>query len=437
MLLAAQLSFWFCKRVSRSGPALHSSSPWTLGGHPRHSQLVARLRPAWPSLQLGVLRLRLQSPAAVRFLEKSAKEEVPAAAQNFSSGSSHGQSSLAESFLHCARDFIPSALRDGSMVTRLVVSTRSSQSSPGSRYDCQWHGCTTRSRPRSRVIHPPRWRIDCVSRGGPQVLFFSSGGFPVQSATGASEHVLRRSSLAYFLEGFSFYAIHPCSRPVLLPGCFVPHLFPARRGFPGIISNARLNRKTHRRAGRELGGGTCWLSDLTPYVNAVSECRWYDFPGDICKDAVEEEGHCMAEQITDSTALANTPARIAATTVQQTELQSLASSYSLFSSLIRQSDNIYVGWGNADFSVDSGIGPLGALDGKPREHAALQSSLRVRGRPVAAVDSFFPGRGTSADRRSRRTGTFRVIGSDFQRGRRQSRRKLEELCTCWTRGEPR
>ena len=84
---------------------------------------------------------------------------------------------------------------------------------------------------------------------------------------------------------------------------------------------------------------------------------------------------------------------------------------------MRQSDNIYVGWRNADFSVDAGIGPVGALDGKPREHAAHQSSLRV-----AAVDSLFPGRGTSADRRSRRTGTFRVIGSDFQRSRKQSQK---------------
>ena len=41
-------------------------------------------------------------------------------------------------------------------------------SSPGSR------GCANRSQPCSRVIHPPRWRIDGASRGGRQLLFFSS-----------------------------------------------------------------------------------------------------------------------------------------------------------------------------------------------------------------------------------------------------------------------
>ena len=166
------------------------------------------------------------------------------------------------------------------MVTRLVVSTRSSQphahpmsrspsprfvSSPGSRYDyyMAWlYNPVLAVLPdySSNVLAEYR-----VSRGGLQVLFFSSGGFP--AVCYGCFGVRRRSSHAYFLEGFSLYAFHPFSSPVLLPGCFVPHVFPVRRGFPGSISY--VNRYTHRRAGRELGGGSCWLSDLTPYVNAV------------------------------------------------------------------------------------------------------------------------------------------------------------------------
>ena len=39
----------------------------------------------------------------------------------------------------------------------------------------------------------------------------------------------------------------------------------------------------------------------------MSECRWYEFPEDNCEDTVGEEGHCTYGQITDSTAIANTP----------------------------------------------------------------------------------------------------------------------------------
>ena len=98
-------------------------------------------------------------------------------------------------------------------------------SSPGSR------GCATRSRPCSRVIHPPRWRIVGASRGGRQLLLFSSGGFPVQSATGASEHVRRRSAPAYFHKVSSRSTFYPCSRPVWFPGSYGPHVFLARSGF--------------------------------------------------------------------------------------------------------------------------------------------------------------------------------------------------------------
>ena len=92
-----------------------------------------------------------------------------------------------------------------------------------------------------------------------------------------------------------------CSLDVVVLMCFLREVV-----FP-LFSYACLNRYTHRRAGRELGGGSCRLMYLTPYVNAVSESRWYEFREDSCEDTDEEEGHCIAGQITDPTAIANTP----------------------------------------------------------------------------------------------------------------------------------
>ena len=97
----------------------------------------------------------------------------------------------------------------------------------------------------------------------------------------------------------------------LLASCLVPWklwsscVSCAKWVFP-LFSYARLNPYTHQRAGRELGGGSSWLSYLTPYVNAVSECRWYEFSEDSCEDTDEEEDHCIAGQITDPEAIANT-----------------------------------------------------------------------------------------------------------------------------------
>ena len=98
-----------------------------------------------------------------------------------------------------------------------------------------WHGCTTRSRPCSRIILPPRWRNIGYLEVDDNFWVFSSGGFPVQSATGAPRHVRPRSALASSLKGSSHYAVHPGSRPVSFPGSGDPHVFPAQSGVPGIF----------------------------------------------------------------------------------------------------------------------------------------------------------------------------------------------------------
>ena len=134
----------------------------------------------------------------------------------------------------------------------------------------------------------------------PQVVFRCSLLRVLRSmcAAGRRSHTFSRP---FHFMLFTLARVLSCSLDVLFLMCFLRVVaFPVL--FPMPVSTG-----IHRPAGRELGSGTCWLSDLTHHVNAVSECRRYDFPEDICNDADEEEGHCVAEQITDSTALANTP----------------------------------------------------------------------------------------------------------------------------------
>ena len=69
-----------------------------------------------------------------------------------------------------------------------------------------------------------------------QFLVFSSGGFPVQSASRAPRHVRPRSALASSLKRFSHYAVRPGPRPVSFPGSGDPHVFPAQSGVPGIFT---------------------------------------------------------------------------------------------------------------------------------------------------------------------------------------------------------
>ena len=116
----------------------------------------------------------------------------------------------------------------------------------------------------SRVIHPPRWRNDCVSRGGRQVLFSYSDGFLFRcNGHGCFGACASRVGARILSQRVFTFCCSPLL--VLFPGSYDPQVFPARSGFPGIyFSYARINRYTHRRSGRELGGGTCWLSYLTP-----------------------------------------------------------------------------------------------------------------------------------------------------------------------------
>ena len=93
-----------------------------------------------------------------------------------------------------------------------------------------WHGCTTRSWPCSQIILPSRWRNVGYLEVDDSFWVFSSGGFPVQSATGAPRHVRPRSAPASSLKGSSHYAVHPGSRPVSFPGRGDPHVFPAQSG---------------------------------------------------------------------------------------------------------------------------------------------------------------------------------------------------------------
>ena len=201
-----------------------------------------------------------------------------------------------------AWDVTPSTLWDGSLVTRTVVHTHSHPmscspsprfvSSPGSRYDyyMAWlYNQVLAVLPdySSNVLAEYR-----VSRGGRQFLVFSSGDFPVQSATGAPRHVRLRSALASSLKGSSHCAVHPGSRPVSFPGSGDPHVFPAQSGVPGIFPvPASTGLQTGVPDGSSLLVRAGYrISHLS--VNAVSECRWYEFPENNCEDTEGEEGHC-------------------------------------------------------------------------------------------------------------------------------------------------
>ena len=135
---------------------------------------------------------------------------------------------------------------------------------------------------------------------------------------------------------------------------------------------------------------------------------------------------------------------MAATTVQQTECPCLASSLDWYIERLRflntpflitdPTERQYLRW-----LVDRGLFRQfwHLSSGHPGRHTTgtrsssiqLTSAWSTRRRSRGFS---FPGSGTRADRRSRRTGTFLVSGRDFQRGRRQRRRKPEELCTCGT-----
>ena len=69
---------------------------------------------------------------------------------------------------------------------------------------------------------------------------------------------------------------------------------------PGVTAGAHI--ADHRQTPR-----TCWLWNFTLFVNAVSERRWYEFPEESCEFTSDEEGHCIAGQIADSTAVASAP----------------------------------------------------------------------------------------------------------------------------------
>ena len=223
MLLADQLSFWSCQacqQVWASSPQQFTMDP--RGRHPRH---------CWRDCdQLGRLcSLGSQGWCAEASPPKSCRCALSAqvgrrrstsCSSELSCGSSHG---LAASFLHCARDFIPSALRDWPMVTRLVVSTRSSQtmscsssscssSSPGSRYDCQ---CPVRG---LFILHAGGLMVYlevdykfCVS---PQVVFRCSLLRVLRSmcAAGRRSHTFSR---AFHFMLFTLARVLSCSLDVL------------------------------------------------------------------------------------------------------------------------------------------------------------------------------------------------------------------------------
>ena len=113
--------------------------------------------------------------------------------------------------------------------------------------------------------------------------------------------------------------LSPCSS--LLAS--VPSGVPAKRAVPLGAGPALLSRSDDLglspRVCREWYGygrsasesaydsGWCCLWNSTIFVNAVSERRWYEFLEESCKFTSVEEGHCIAGQIEDITAVPSAP----------------------------------------------------------------------------------------------------------------------------------
>ena len=276
-----------------SVPALLGRSSRTLGGRLRHSQLagstVAGLAVAAAlSLTAGVHR---SASKVLPLFDTVGERSRVRCRSELNNSSSHGQSILAALFprLGMRRYLQPfgmglwshrlsfaltlclsrgplvslhwrvpstSTTWHGCRVVSLVIPCARSQTHRG--YPCT---LTTQSRTRSRILFVPHWGYRAPSRGSRPVLASSLLGFLV---------VLLRASHLEFIRSL-----------VLVMG----------------LHTTRLQAVVEVR---------CTLSLSLSHSLSLSLTLSH-FPEDVCEAADEEEGHCVTEQITDSTALANTP----------------------------------------------------------------------------------------------------------------------------------
>ena len=234
------------------------SSPTFLTGRRDYDQIcrLCSLR-----TQGWCTEVRLQSPAAVRF-----RTSRPAAAQNSPQQFSWAVNFGSVLFLDWVCDVIPSALRDGSMVTRPVVRTRSSHPVSFFRRPLVYLllralGTTVSG----MVVQPGPSRVpglfilqaggmmvylevDCKFCFSLQVVFLCSLQRVLRSMCAAG----RRSHT--FSRDFHFL-LFTLARVLLAPWKLWFSCVSCTKLLSRYFSYALLNRYTHRRAGRELGGG--------------------------------------------------------------------------------------------------------------------------------------------------------------------------------------